>query len=531
MAATPREKMPSHERNAFPAHPNHRSLTPERLALRSAAGQKRLKPSIQHHGSDFEMAGGPSSNPRRAAQPVRSTSVTRAVSTPGWAPTPFDYATVSRTPGISCEAVPASMPLAGAGMRRHLRPSAACGAGGAAESFVSFIPLFGGPRLRSRPVAVMPRRSRVPIAHATPPSRLSTAMRTCDARRRWRQPARRRQRSVCSPTALRRRQARSPRTARQRHRGSRRRARARSTAERELVADDAASSASCRRRADARRDVARASVQPTAIAPSSLSATLQRRRARRVAALRATAPSASYARRPRGRCHRRSRHGPPNTGDKLRSGARVRPRRRGHSAAPPAERRLRREGWCRRKLRQLHPLVRRRAAAQSFGVSPVAARCRPASAPEHSRHGRARRRRPARPRPASLRPRLTLDGPSAAIQCRANALRTSARPACHAARRSTPQQQRPCAVETTASSTLAIAARRQSSTLAAVPRRPATAPQRERRQRSRTSAIRRRHRARCDLDARTSRAACRDRAGDPAGHALASRHRSAEHRG
>jgi hypothetical protein len=54
----------------------------------------------------------------------------------------------------------------------------------------------------------------------------------------------------------------------------------------------------------------------------------------------------------------RSATGPPNTGDKLRSGARVHPRRRGHEAAPPAERRLRREGWCRRKLRQLHPLVR-----------------------------------------------------------------------------------------------------------------------------------------------------------------------------
>jgi hypothetical protein len=51
--------------------------------------------------------------------------------------------------------------------------------------------------------------------------------------------------------------------------------------------------------------------------------------------------------------------GLPNTGDKLRSGARVRPGRRGHEAAPPAERRLRREGWCRRKLRQLHPLVGR----------------------------------------------------------------------------------------------------------------------------------------------------------------------------
>ena len=51
--------------------------------------------------------------------------------------------------------------------------------------------------------------------------------------------------------------------------------------------------------------------------------------------------------------------GRPNTGDKLRSGARVHTSRRGHEAAPSAERRLRREGWCRRKLRQLHPLVRR----------------------------------------------------------------------------------------------------------------------------------------------------------------------------
>jgi hypothetical protein len=55
---------------------------------------------------------------------------------------------------------------------------------------------------------------------------------------------------------------------------------------------------------------------------------------------------------------------PPNTGDEPRSGARVHAvSRRGHSAAPPAERRLRREGWCRRKLRQLHPPVRRRPVA------------------------------------------------------------------------------------------------------------------------------------------------------------------------
>ena len=52
---------------------------------------------------------------------------------------------VRRTPGISCEAVPACC-RGGAGMRRHLnerhagRPYA-----GAAESFVSFIPLFDRP--------------------------------------------------------------------------------------------------------------------------------------------------------------------------------------------------------------------------------------------------------------------------------------------------------------------------------------------------------------------------------------------------
>ena len=45
---------------------------------------------------------------------------------------------VRPTPRISCEAVPASSP-ASAGMRRHLHTSH-----GAAESFVSFIRLFGG---------------------------------------------------------------------------------------------------------------------------------------------------------------------------------------------------------------------------------------------------------------------------------------------------------------------------------------------------------------------------------------------------
>ena len=52
-------------------------------------------------------------------------------------------ARVGLTRGISCEAVPAAV-VDFAGMRRHLRPNAACGARvGAAESFVCFIPLFG----------------------------------------------------------------------------------------------------------------------------------------------------------------------------------------------------------------------------------------------------------------------------------------------------------------------------------------------------------------------------------------------------
>jgi hypothetical protein len=50
---------------------------------------------------------------------------------------------VHRTPGISCEAVPASN-RDGAGMRRHFVPR-----NGAAESFVSFIPLFCGPVVNS----------------------------------------------------------------------------------------------------------------------------------------------------------------------------------------------------------------------------------------------------------------------------------------------------------------------------------------------------------------------------------------------
>jgi hypothetical protein len=61
---------------------------------------------------------------------------------------------VRRTPGISCEAVPACC-RDGAGMRRHVRTShAGLPCNRAAESFVSFIPLFDGmPTGRAKPFA------------------------------------------------------------------------------------------------------------------------------------------------------------------------------------------------------------------------------------------------------------------------------------------------------------------------------------------------------------------------------------------
>jgi hypothetical protein len=53
----------------------------------------------------------------------------------------------------------------------------------------------------------------------------------------------------------------------------------------------------------------------------------------------------------------------PNTGDKLRSGARVRTCRRGHEAACPSRQ------PCRRELRQLHPLVRLRPSFPVYSAS------------------------------------------------------------------------------------------------------------------------------------------------------------------
>jgi hypothetical protein len=70
---------------------------------------------------------------------------------------------------------------------------------------------------------------------------------------------------------------------------------------------------------------------------------------------------------------------PPNTGDKLRSGARVQPGRRGHEAACPC--------WqpCRRKLRQLHPLVRPLARSSHHSLAPAVNSYAPDRTP-HSRH-------------------------------------------------------------------------------------------------------------------------------------------------
>jgi hypothetical protein len=78
-----------------------------------------------------------------AAQPVHRPHHVRRVHARGGCRFVMHPHRRSRTPGISCEAVPASMPLAGAGMRRHVHAG-----NHAAESFVSFIPLLGGPAHR-----------------------------------------------------------------------------------------------------------------------------------------------------------------------------------------------------------------------------------------------------------------------------------------------------------------------------------------------------------------------------------------------
>jgi len=78
----------------------------------------------------------PKKSPSKATQPVRWLAF------PGCYRAPRSPRNVGRTPGISCEAVPASV-QAGAGMRRHLNGShAGRPYAGAAESLVSFIPLF-----------------------------------------------------------------------------------------------------------------------------------------------------------------------------------------------------------------------------------------------------------------------------------------------------------------------------------------------------------------------------------------------------
>ena len=66
----------------------------------------------------------------------------------------IDYE-VCLTRGMSCEAVP--VPLTGAGMRRHVHTGKH-----AAESFVRFIPLFGGP---AHPAWVVPRSAEATRLH------------------------------------------------------------------------------------------------------------------------------------------------------------------------------------------------------------------------------------------------------------------------------------------------------------------------------------------------------------------------------
>ena len=82
--------------------------------------------------------------------------------------------------------------------------------------------------------------------------------------------------------------------------------------------------------------------------------------------------------------------GPPNTGDKLRSGARVQPRRRGHEAALLAVER------CRRKLRQLHPLVRPRRSPPTSGSPPRAHHAKRTRSRPCWNHCRVARRKVAR---------------------------------------------------------------------------------------------------------------------------------------
>ena len=92
---------------------------------------------------------------------------------------------VCPTPGISCEAVPASDP-AGAGMRRHFHPG-----NHAAESFVSFIPLFDGAANQTFASARLAHSTHTGIATpnawsgAHPATRHANRAR-CDARRRER---------------------------------------------------------------------------------------------------------------------------------------------------------------------------------------------------------------------------------------------------------------------------------------------------------------------------------------------------------
>jgi hypothetical protein len=127
-----------HEAPARADRPN--VLTAESAAGResAAAGQKRRGPEENHTCGLTTSDRVAEEDRSRAPQTLRPHHLDGApCPRPGRLPCAA-LATVSRTPGISCEAVPASN-RDGAGMRRHVHSG-----NHAAESFVSFIPLFDG---------------------------------------------------------------------------------------------------------------------------------------------------------------------------------------------------------------------------------------------------------------------------------------------------------------------------------------------------------------------------------------------------
>ena len=142
----------SHPSNSFPWNSRPTFEVQGRMPIPSAVGDSRRDVASVCPARPNAPCRGACRTPSTARTlPWRPRSAQRRDGTPFSATLRFVCSLlhfVRRTPGISCEAVPACC-RGGAGIRRHLRLSAACGARvGAAESFVSFIPLFdSAPRL------------------------------------------------------------------------------------------------------------------------------------------------------------------------------------------------------------------------------------------------------------------------------------------------------------------------------------------------------------------------------------------------